>query len=177
MQYSVLFFALSAERFATQMNDASSKLMERLRKKLRRELKSTPEHIVPIEAAARELCQGNVPPDAPQTFFDAFATLVTVFGEQIRLESFQFDTCLYLEDVGIWPWTQQESPPFPVPKTRQPLPQIGFLSSFFMQSEVLPGFSKLPPCSEGRLARNQFQEVVDSVVADNLDLVAYYSVW
>ena len=138
-------------------------------------------------------------------------------GERIRIGTLNdFKHIDFLEDVGIWPWTQQEKPPFPMPRCKHPPPGFGFLSTRFMRDVVLPGLPNLPPCGsverfrvgmvkhEGgytavvtksrpttsgkpksrpqppspcQLARNQFGEIVESVVADNLDLVVYFSVW
>ena len=177
MDYSVLFFALSGDKFAKQLADPSEKLLKKARRGLARKLKSDPEALESIESAAEAICRGEVPDEAPQEYFDALYTLVDAAGERIDLGTFQFGTCLYLEACGIWPWTQQETPPFPLPTTRFPPPEFGFLPRSFMADVVLPGITDLPPNDDVQLARNQFSEVVESVVADNLDLVAYYSVW
>jgi hypothetical protein len=138
---------------------------------------------------------------------------MTAVGERLQIGLLcDFRHIDFLEDVGIWPWTQQETPPFPMPLSKQPPPGCGFLSVQFMQNVVLPGFDRMPPCgsverlrvgmvqsrkgltavitkqrgsekprpgliSPCQLARNQFREIVESVVADKLDLAVYFSIW
>ena len=61
MDYSVLFFALSGDKFAKQLADPSEKLLKKARRKLARELKSDPEAFKSIESAAEAICRGEVP--------------------------------------------------------------------------------------------------------------------
>lgn len=176
MQYTVLFFAVSAEQLAERMNEASDEWMEEIRHFVASESDDS-DAVDAIVTAAKALCKGQIPADAPQPYFDAFYAIANTFGERIELESFQFNTCVYLEEIGIWPWTQEESPPFPMPRMNAPLPQFGFMSNDFLRTVVLPGMEQLPPSGMAREAQTEFAEVVESVADDGLDLIAYYYVW
>lgn len=177
MQYTVSFFVVSAKEAAHQMSHSTSEVLEKARCFLDEWCK-VPEAIDPIMEAAERICQGNIPTNAEQPYFDALFTLLSVLGEHIVLGSFQFNNIPYINDVGIWPWTQYESPPFPLPRSEEPLPEYGFLSCERMKSVVLPGLERLPPSKlSGLKARNEFREIVESVVRDGLDLVTYFAVW
>jgi hypothetical protein len=184
MLYTVQFFALSAEKFARQMQRSPERLLQMVRRRLENESKDDSDAIEPILSAAVAICRGDLPKDAPQLYFDACYALVSAVGEPIRLGPFcDFRHIQSFEDTGIWPWTQQKSPPFPMPRASE-LPQFGYLPAEFMREVVLPGFARLPPCRSKspignwcQLARNQFHEMVQSVSADDLDLVCYLSVW
>lgn len=176
MQYTVLLFAVSKEAVARQMIDSSEEVLRKTRQFVEQK-SDAPDAVEPIMAAAEAICRGQLPADASQPYFDAFYAIISVLGERIELDSFQFGSIVYLEDVGIWPWTQQEVPPFPLPRTKEELPQFGFMSCEFMQNVVLPGIDELPPSTVGQRARNEFAEVVESVVDDGLDLICYCSVW
>jgi hypothetical protein len=177
MLYSLQFFALSAEKLAGQMANSPGKLLEKLRRRLKRELKSNACAIESIAAAAEAICRGDVPVDAPQPYFDALYALLDACAEPAPLSGFEFGSCDYLDQVGIWAWTQKESPPFPLPRKKHPPPEFGFLSTLLMREVVLPGIADLPPNGDVQLARNQFEEAVESIADDDLDLITYFTVW
>lgn len=177
MQYTVLFFAVKGEELSGRMTESIGEVLDQTRRCVEKSC-TEPDAIGPIMEAAEAICRGNMPDESSQPYFDAFLAILNVLGERIELGSFEFNTCLYLEDVGVWPWTQQENPPFPLPRSKEPLPHFGYMSRDFMHRVVLPGIDQLPPCEMGgHTARNEFAEIVESVVDDGLDLIAYYSVW
>ena len=79
----------------------------------------------------------------------------------------------YLEAVGIWPWMRKYQPPFSVPRSKQPPPEVGFLSAEAIQNFALPAFETLPKTDDAgvRHGRNEFQEVLESLADDDLDLL------
>ncbi len=178
MQYTITFFAASADELACRMRETSHEILERVRDYLENAC-DNPKHIPSLLSAADAICIGKLPVEASQDYFDAFFSIMNTEAEVIAIPLFQFNNSAYIEDIGIWPWTQQCPPPFPVPKSTEELaPQIGFLSCAFMREVVLPGIELLPACQLGGThARIEFGEVVESVVEDGLDLIAFFSVW
>jgi hypothetical protein len=100
--------------------------------------------------------------------------LAEVLGEKINIPSFNDFKAWFLDDIGIWPWLLRSPSPFAVPVCSDPPPQVGFLSVDDMQRLALPGFNQLPPAGypEVDYARQEFQEVLESLVEDKLDLLA-----
>lgn len=178
MLYSVQFFALKGEKFAATLRKPPAKLQDKLKRYVERELKSDKEAIPPILAAAKSIFKGEIPKRSPQEFFDAFFAILNVSTERIcpdNLTDFKSDYMLY--DAGFWPWFHEEKPPFSFPLKKEPPPEFGYMSNTLMREVVLPGVRKLPPCTDGRIARNQFAEIAESVADDGLDLVGYYTIW
>lgn len=178
MLYSVEFYALSGNEFAALLRDPPKKLTDKLQRYLQKKLKSDNDAIPPIRAAAESICSRKIPKNAPPEFFDALYALLNISVERIPASKFEdFNYSAYLDEVGIWPWFQEEKPPFPVPRSKAGLPEFGFISNRCLRNVVLPGIPKLPPCDEARIARNQFAEIAASVANDGLDLVGYFTVW
>jgi hypothetical protein len=178
MQYLVVFFAASANNLAMELSESTSEVLEKARQFVE-EKSDDSEAAEKIIEAAEDVCGKKIPADAPQVYFDAFYAILSVLTERIALDSFEFGSCLYMMDLGIWPWTQQETPPILLPRKQDGTPpEFGYMSCDFMRKVVLPRMSKLPPSEMGcQRARNEFEEVVESVVSDGLDLFAYFSVW
>lgn len=178
MLYSVGFYALSGEAFAGELRKPSAKLKDKLQRFLKKRLKSNKDAFDDITAAAESIFRGRIPKNAPQDFFDAFFAILNVTTENIPVSSFNdFNYSAFLDEVGIWPWFQLEKPPFPMPRTKEGLPEFGYMSAAFIREVVLPGIPKLPPEEVARVARNQFAEIAESVSDDGLDLVGYFTVW
>lgn len=178
MLFSVDFYALSGEQFATTLRNPSAELKEKLQQFLQGRLTSNLKALPPIWEAAESIFRGEVPRNAPQEFFDALFAILEVTAEHISISSFQdFNYSGFLDDTEIWPWFEQDVPPFPMPRGAEIPPAFGYASVNLLREVVLPGIQQLPPCDDARIARNQFAEIAESVADDGLDLVAYFTVW
>jgi hypothetical protein len=178
MHYTVAFYAAKADDLWRTMTQEPDAVLQKVRTYVEEAVIETGD-VEPIMAAAASLCQGNVPPDAPQTYFDAFSSILQVLTERIEMSNYQFKHITYFEEIGIWPWTQLERPPFPMPQTTKsnvPL-EFGFLPCHLIRETVLPGMEQLPPTTEAKPARMEFAEIAESIADDNLDLFLYYSTW
>jgi hypothetical protein len=181
MGHAITFFALNSQDFAHQMRNSEQELLDRIVQLVRRRSEGKPpdEHLeseLPILLdAARRLCQNSVPHDCRHEYFYALCWLADVATERVVIGPFQkFSKFSYITEIGIWPWLLRTHPPFAVPVCREPPPQVGFLSSQDMQSWTLASLNDLPPNNDREVnkARQDFRDVLESLLADQLDLLA-----
>lgn len=178
MLYSVQFYALSGEEFARMLGTQPDEIRKEVDVYLDRELRDNIRAISPIRRAANSIFNGMIPKFAAQEYFDALFAILNVNAERISLAPLQdFKHYWYLDEAGFWPWFQQEAPPFPLPRAKEPPPEFGYASARFLRDVVLPGIPGLRPCDDAKVARNQFSEIAESVADDGLDLVGYFTVW
>lgn len=173
MNYSIHFFANNATNL--MQATARGRLLNNVELKLRNQNQFKDEEILSTMTQAEAICQGNLPKDCDVEWFDAFCWIMDAMAEKIQISSFLgFRHLGYLEDIGIWPWMLRTKPPFAVPVCADPPPQVGYLSSEDMARIVVTGFPGLPAkrSREVAYARQEFQEVLETLVDDNLDLVA-----
>lgn len=172
---SVYFFDIDANRVADQMRTEAQQLLARLEEALRENDESDDEERQEILSYADEIFTGKLPDECEYEHFEAFHWLMGLVGERIELGSFlEFRRWAYFEDIGIWPWLKLSRPPFPAPDCEEPDPQTGFLSASDIKEFALPAFDDLPSphFPETNYSRQEFKEVLKSLVKDKLDLLA-----
>lgn len=132
-----------------------------------------------ILSAAERICQNDLPVECGEEYFSAFRWLIELASERITICDFQDVRHLsYLEDIGIWPAFQRRTPSFPLPRNSEGYPSVGFLSRQDMPVFVSTGIQKLPQPLDPSIvsyvqnARDELQNVVSSLIDDQLDLVA-----
>ena len=174
MRHSVYFFALNSVSVADQFAEPAT-LLERMEERIRKANQFSDTEIADSIRLARQICEGRRPSDCEPGYFNALCWLLEMASEKVDIPGFVlFRGLSYLDSIGIWPWFQAESPPFPVPVCSAPPPEVGFLTCSRIASTVLPGIEQLPECSdqEEDAARTHFQEVVETILEDGLDLLA-----
>ena len=183
MSYAIYFFAMDAESVASQFRSARDELLQRVESHIREQNEADDERhynegqIRRTLAKAEAICERKLPEECAPEFFDALCWLAEVVGEKITIGSFLgFRHMQFLDEVGIWPWLLRSKPPFMVPVCKHAPPQVGFLSTDDIAKFALPAFAKLPAPrahpTEVNYARQEFQEVVESLAEDKLDLLA-----
>jgi hypothetical protein len=175
MGYSVHFFALHAADFGQQMVAAPQQIAERVAQRLRDQQCFTDREVQSTADKAALICQGELPRRCNSKFFDALAWIGEELGERIDVSSYQgFRRMSFLEEVGIWPWLLESRPSFAVPRCPEPPPQVGFLTAADMAKILDSGFAQLDPSvsKEALYAREEFKDILESLVEDQLDLLA-----
>lgn len=134
-----------------------------------------------ILSAAERICQNDLPAECGEEYFAAFRWLIELASEHITICDFQDVRHLsYLEDTAIWSWFQKRTPSFPLPRNSEGYPAVGFLSQQDMPEFVSAGIQKLPQPLDPSIvnyvqnARDELQNVVSSLIDDQLDLVAIF---
>ena len=174
MGYSLQFFALDAESIANQIRTEPEALLDRMARQVREKDAFDEEELQTALARAAAICEGRLPDDCDPDYFRALCWLMEVVSEEVRIGSFVDFHWWFIEEAGIWPWLLRSRPPFPVPVCSDPSQQVGFLSVEDIERFALPAFDQLPPTdtSEVSYARQEFREVLESLVEDKLDLLA-----
>jgi hypothetical protein len=166
---------MDAKRVAELLRDGSEGLLGNLERSLREDEDFDEVEIQSTLAQAAAICAGELPEDCDVEYFDALLTLAEKVAEPVHIGSFlEFRYWADFEEIGIWPWMLRRKPPFPVPVCAEPGPQVGFLSVEDIAQIALPGFGRLPriESADGNYAREEFKEVLESLVEDKLDLLA-----
>jgi hypothetical protein len=175
MGYTITFYALESQAFARQLLGSTEDVLQKIDERLRQQ---SPENDAARETlleAARAICNNNLPPECGWEHFHALAWLAEVTSERVPICPFQdFRHLSYLDDIGIWPWLERFKPPFAVPKVQEDVPQVGFLPADEIESFALPEFDRLPFTDDRDVAnaRDEFRDVLETLVADRLDLLA-----
>jgi hypothetical protein len=182
MSYSVYFFGIDSARVAREFAVAGGDLLKRVEQHLRDQQRFDDEEIRSTSAKAARIIEGKIPPESDAVddddyheYFDALCWIAAVVGERINVPSFNdFRRLHFLKDIGAWVWLMQSRPIFAVPACREPPPQVGFLSASDIRTFALPRFPNLPPAgyAEAAYARQELQEVMESLAEDGLDLLA-----
>lgn len=178
MLYSVEFFSVDSIGLSNRLSRDTQSLVSKVKPWLRKRLKGKGKELDEILFAIEKIGVSEIPKNTPQPYFDALYAILNVYGEPITVRGLDsFNSCLYLEETGIWPWFDQDKFPFKVPKQKNSPPEFGYASANLLKNEVLPGLDNFETSEECQGTINSLEEIVESVVEDNLDLIAYYSVW
>ena len=178
MTHSIAFYAMNGQEFARELRESRQSLLDRLKQQIRR---TTPESeydelgLQLVIDAANNICRGASLRNCGAEYFYALGWLAEIATERVAICSFQgFRDIGYLEEVGIWPCLLCSLPPFSVPACTEPLPQVGFLSVSDAKNCRIACLDHLPPSDDREVnkARLEFQEVLESLMADDLDLLA-----
>lgn len=175
MSHSIHFFAVDVASIAQQFAISRNTLLSRVEDRLRGDDRFDEEEIQNTLAKAAAICGGDIPSDCEEGYFDALCWLAEVVGEKITIGSFLgFRRIQFLEAVGIWPWLLRSRPCFLVPARREAPPQVGFLGSDDIVAVAPSILDDLPATDsvEVSYARQEFQEVLESLAEDKLDLLA-----
>jgi hypothetical protein len=174
MGCSVYFYAMNANQVAEQFRGQPDVLVNRM-KQLLRDGGSDEEEIEECVEQAIAICGGELPDDCEMEYFFTFRWLIEGVSEEIEIGSFrEFRSWFNFEEIAIWPWMTRTKPPFPVPVSDEPGAEVGFLSVEDIEQFALPAFKDLPPTDSPDVAysREEFKEVLETLVQDKLDLVA-----
>lgn len=175
MSYSIYFFGIDSARVAREFAVAGPDLLRRVEQHIRGQQRFDDEEVRSTTDKAAKIIHGKLPRNRDCEYFDALCWIAQVVGEGINVTSFHdFRRLQFLKDVGGWAWLTQSPPNFPVPVCHEPPPQVGFISAVDMKRVALPGFQHLPTAAyaEARYARQELQEVMESLAEDGLDLLA-----
>ena len=175
MSYSVYFFALDAKCVANQFVATPKALLNRMEQSIRDQRRFSEDDIQSTVAKAGAVCLGEIPKNCDAEYFHALCWLAEVAGEKITIGSFLgFRHGQFLRDIGVWPLFLRSGAPFAVPLCAEPPPQVGFMDAAAIGWFAITGFDRLPTsnCAEVNYARQEFQEVVESLAEDKLDLLA-----
>lgn len=175
MTHTCTFYAIDAQAFARQLLHSAGEVLAKVESRIREQGYSNPVWIKRILDAVDVLCRGELPSDCGFEYFLGLCWVAGAAWEPVTICSFQdFRRLSYLEEIGVWPWLQRRAPPFPVPRCREEAPQVGFLAVEDIETFALAEFSHLPKSVERDVlnARDEFRDVLDSLVVDHLDLLA-----
>ncbi len=173
MAYTVTFYAMDGKAFAAEMRESFGDLLGRIEARAS-EHSADAEAKRQVLAAAAAICRGDLPPECELEYFCALCWLAEVTSELVTVCSLQdFRHLSYLEEIGIWPWMLRRTPPFPVPRCQEEYPEVGFLSVEDIETLALPEFARLPQSDDREVlnARDDFRDVLESLVPDRLDLL------
>jgi hypothetical protein len=173
--HSINFFGINTTTFVTQLSVAPGDLLGRVEARLRADKRVGEDGIRRTLKRVADISRNELPEDCDVNYFDALCWLLEVAGEKITIGSFEgFRRIAYLKEVGIWPWLLRSKPRFPVPVCPHPPPEVGFLPFEDIGRIALPGFERLPSTDSAdvRYARQEFQEVLESLAEEKLDLLA-----
>jgi hypothetical protein len=174
MSYTILFYAMDAEAFGRRLSDSPAELLDAIDQRLRERSIDEPVRASVLEAT-RAICRREIPELCGAPYFDALCWLAEVTSERIQICPFQeFNRLSYLEATAIWPLLARFAPPWPVPRGEDDVPQVGFLPAGEIAPFALAEFSRLPPTDDRDLAnaRDEFRDVLETLVPDGLDLLA-----
>jgi hypothetical protein len=174
MGYAVMFYAMDGNGFARQLRDSCEELLEKVRQQSK--ACGDPGYVIDV---ARRICRDEIPDRLPRSFgldyFYALCWLAEVASERVQICSFQgFRSLAYLDEIGIWPWLLRRPPPFPVPRSGDEAPSVGYLPVNDIQRFALPEFARLPLSRDQDVvnARDEFRDVLETLIPDHLDLLA-----
>ena len=173
MSYTLYLFAMNGEEFARRLADSAETLLVETRQRILDSRNYDEDDLAVVLEAARRVCAGDLPEDCDGDYFDALYWIGNVAAEPVPVGEFDSMKYWYLEAVGIWPWMRKYRPPFPVPRSRETPPEVGYLPAEAIRDFALPAFDALPKTDDAvvRHGRNEFQEVLESLADDNLDLL------
>ena len=109
--------------------------------------------------------------------FDAWMNVICREGQfRPRLHRSMQEVIAYLDDVGIWPLFQSDTPPFPVPTCEDGLPEVGYMNRTSIKQHVESEFGQLCKCNNpgAEDARDELLGILESLAEDNLDLLAIF---
>jgi hypothetical protein len=173
LRYSIYFFVMDAADFAAQLVERRL-LLDRMVERIRSELECSEREIEESLELAERLCLGKLPDDCEPEYFSALCWLAEAGSEKVQIPPFVlFRSLSFLDDIGIWPFLRKSRPSFAMPVCSDPPPEVGFLPSGDA-SNMLAELQELPECddSEATDARQEFLEVLETIVDDRLDLLA-----
>jgi hypothetical protein len=124
-------------------------------------------------SACRQICSAELPEDCGVEYFDALCWLASVAAEPIPLPCFEVVRPIYFRAVGIWLLMRSHSPPFLIPRCRTSPPEVGFLPAQSVTATTRSKFDSSPVNGDPIVcdARRRFQEVLESLADDQLDLL------
>lgn len=175
MSYSVYFFGLDAKEIAAQFVAAPRPIISRVEELIRGKRHFSEEDVQSTVSKAAAICENRLPESCDVEYFHALCWLAEAVGEKISISSLLgFRHIQFLEDTGIWLWLMRSRPSFSVPVCNHHPPQVGFINAEDMERFAIPGISRLAPADrvETNYGRQEFQEVLESLASDKLDLLA-----
>lgn len=175
MGYTITFYAMDSQAFAQRLRESPDGLLEKIEQKLREQSPEDEAAWKTLLDAVRAVCDGKLPDPCGWEHFYALGWLAEVTAERVPICPFRdFNHLSYLDDIGIWPWLERFTPPFPVPHCVEDVPKVGFLPADQIESFALPEFERLPTTNDRDVinARDEFRDVLETLVPDGLDLLA-----
>jgi hypothetical protein len=179
MIYSLCLFSCRIAELKTRLETKPEKVLEQTRSWLKKNV-DEPDVIAELLIAANKYLEGKLPRNASQDYFDACYAIFASQTELIkpgRLQS--FSSILQLDESGIHDMMRVDRSPIKFPKTKEELPEFGFIANESLREAipvVLGGLVRSKNDSVNQ-ARREFIEVSESVAADGLDVILYLSVW
>lgn len=176
MSYSIFFFALNAQQVAERFRSESAALGESLAQQLRARGVCNQEEIDETLARAAALCEGKLSENCDGEDFQVLCWLAGIVAEPIAIGSYIDAHWTFLHETDVWPLLARSHPPFPVPVCSSPPPKVGFLSAQDAERYCLPAIERLPASDtpDVMYAREEFRDVVESLVQDGLDLLGVW---
>ncbi|MFV0442119.1 MAG: hypothetical protein ACK5Q5_00960 [Planctomycetaceae bacterium] len=185
MRYTIHLFALRGDEFAARLRDAAAGLLSATRERIETEGNFEPDDIDLGLRLAEEICRGQLPNECEMDYFWALIWLCDTALERVpygQLEGVR--SWSYVKATGVWPLLSAQTPPFPVPHSRETPPGVGYVANSRLTTELLPALEEPPPASDddeevlefAEYARQQLSELAESIAADGLDLLAVLTV-
>ncbi|MES2792230.1 MAG: hypothetical protein V4719_21615 [Planctomycetota bacterium] len=175
MSYSVHFFGIDAQQLTDKFGASHQPLVELVAQRIRQARRFSKKDVLSTVSKVAAICEARLPADCDAEYFHALCWLAEVVGEKIAIPSFvAFRHIHFLNDTGVWQWLSRSEAPFSLPRCEDPPPTVGYINTDDMEQWAVPGLIQLPAADipESRYARQEFLEVLESLVEDKLDLLA-----
>ncbi len=175
MRYSIHFFGMDAAAVAQRLRHEPDAIAEAVVARMTAAGAPTEQDLVYSRQFAKNICAGTFSAEDTADEINTLCWMCEDLAEKIDIPEFNlFRSLDYLEDIGVWPLFQLEKPPFPVPGSREALPQVGYLSRSAIERHTADEFAVLPSCNdpEAEDARDDLLGIMESLRDDQLDLLA-----
>ncbi len=172
MRYMIYFYGVNPSDYqsAVKEHDIVSRVLARAKQKQG----LTDQNLCEIRRLVEAGVAGNWPDSTAPDGFVAFHWLMETVAEPIVVERLlDFRKWSYWESTGLWEYFLAEPAPFPVPKSPNRVPNVGYLSvSSMRQLLETAGPRNLDNDNDSRAVRIEVNEIIESLVQDELAMFA-----
>ena len=173
MGYTVHLFGLDGKDFAERLVNDGKEILDQTRARVQKERRVSKGDLERGMEIAQAICNGELPKECDDDYFWVLCWIGDTVLERIPSSGLagvnHFD---YIEEVGVWPLLGRWKPPFPVPRSSEVPPAVGYLPREAMAETAIPELEQLPePGPDAANARRTLIEVIESLDEDELDLL------
>ncbi|MCA9111045.1 MAG: hypothetical protein KDA52_13925 [Planctomycetaceae bacterium] len=177
MHYSIYYFAVDSETISQRLKQQAEEIASEVVERMKAHPDFSPQREKVCHDLAKNICLGHLGTDEPHEEINILCWICEIVGEKIDMPPFNlFNRLAYLDDVGIWPLFQSDTPPFPVPICEEGLPEVSYMNHTSIKQHVESEFGQLREANNpgAEDARDELLGILESLAEDNLDLLAIF---